>query len=84
MTDSHLLNTLKLLKRVAKDNHYSELCEAYSVSSMLQGDMAVLDCDRAIYAMEKDPEGQDLLPDIFFNLLEDAQRRKLDIKKFTL
>ena len=77
MTDSHLVNTIKLLERKADAAHQEALSAAYSCSSFLQGEMACYYAERDIDYMESEgPEG--LLEDtIYDNLVLDAERRGL-------
>jgi hypothetical protein len=79
MGDQHLLNTISLLKRVAAMDQQRNLQAAYSASCYLIGEIASDECDRAISQMEEDPDGEENLPEIYFAMLEDAQRRGLKL-----
>ena len=79
MSDSHLANTIYMLRRVALQNRHGALSAAYSVSCMLQGEMAIMDCDSAIDRMEDDPDGEDFLHPLYGDLMLDAERRGLKL-----
>lgn len=78
MSDSHLINTIRLLERTCKTRHDNELAAAYSVASSLQGEMASYYADQDIAAMEEDVDGYDFMPEIYTNLLLEAEHRKLE------
>jgi len=71
MTDSHLLNTIKLIER----NHRDELNAAYSVASILTGEMATFCAERDIDCMED--EGPSYTHPLYSDLVDEAERRKL-------
>lgn len=77
MTDSHLLNAINLLERVAKNARDGELQAAYGIAPMLQGEMASYYIEQDIDSMEEDPDGEMFLPEIYGNLLLEADRRNL-------
>lgn len=71
MSDRHLINTIRFLKRVNQD----EISAAYSCLSCLQGEMAQFFAEQDIDRMEDTPL-EDRLP-IYGKLLDEAQRREL-------
>ena len=76
MTDNHLNNTINFMERIAKNNRNSELKAAYSVSCMLQGDMASFCCENDIESMEEDPDGEAFLHPLYDDLIKEQHRRK--------
>lgn len=80
MTDSHVINTIRMLERVAKQHRDSELSAAYSVSCMIQGEMASWAIESDIDAMEGDSEGERFLHPLYDDLVLDAERRGLKVE----
>lgn len=79
MTDSHLVNTIKMLERVAKQSRDEALSSAYAVSCMIQGEMASMSIDSDIRWMEEDHDGEDFLHPLYDDLVLDAERRELKL-----
>jgi hypothetical protein len=80
MADSHLVNTIRMLRRKAAKVCNAELQAAYSISCLLQGEMASWECDLAIESMESDPSGEKFLPPIYDDLCDEADRRGLNFE----
>lgn len=81
MTDAHLVNTIRLCDRTARADRDQELRYAYAAESMMRGDGALQAIDAEQRALEADPEGRDLLPDVYYEMTEEAERRGLDTTK---
>jgi len=71
MTNIHLLNTVRMLKRNARAYYENALASGYSLLSSLQGEMAQDHLESKLMSLESD----DLLPDIYWNLLDECERR---------
>lgn len=76
MGNSHLLNTLKMLKRAGKARLNRDLHWFWSVPEP-SGEMAQLDFENGEQRL-LDREWDDYMPDIFSDLVEEADRRGLD------
>lgn len=76
MTHSHLTNTIAMLERVAKKHRDETLPLAYSAAATLQGEMASYYADQEICAIEEDEDGERFLPDIYWDLVRDHERRQ--------
>ena len=82
MTDSHLLNTIKLLLRIAGKNLREETSAGWGVLASLQGEMAQMFCEQNIDRIEE-TTAYEFCSDnhiIFDLLITDAERRKLDLE----
>lgn len=79
MTDSHLLNTIRFLRRRAPVLLGREISAAWSVLSTLQGDMAQFQCENDISRLEQtDPqEWIENMPELSA-MLREAKRRNLE------
>lgn len=80
MTDNHLVCTLRLLKRSAQaalDRAANEYVKAAPVVSQLMGD-AAQDAFDSEFDRLLDTEWQDIDPDAFAVLVDEAGNRKLD------
>jgi len=76
MSDEHLLNTIKFLQRKAKELYKDELAAGYSILSSLGGEAAIDHCEGTLQMIEE--EGADYyLPDIYYNMLDEKERRGL-------
>jgi hypothetical protein len=77
MSDDHLINTIKMLERIAKQIWHYELATAYSAANFLQGEMAIDSADGHIRHLEE--EGPDVTRHypIYENLYYEAMRREL-------
>lgn len=71
MTDSHLVNTIRMLGR----KHDDEKEAAWSVLSTLQGEMAQMYCENDISRMEDN--GPAATSPIYEDMMEEATRRGL-------
>jgi hypothetical protein len=80
MKDSHLINTIKLLRRNAATRIHQELQAAYSCLAGLRGEMAQFYCERDIDRLEEmDPDVLLRNYEIYEKLTKEAERRNLDI-----
>jgi hypothetical protein len=81
MTDSHLLNTIAILERVAKSHKVQEMLAAYSCLSMLQGEYATYAAEQDINRIANEDVSDFLLRtnDSYEHLLEESGRRGLNI-----
>lgn len=78
MSDAHLVNTMRMLERGAVKAQGQTISALYSVSCMIQGEMASMDCDNAI-AQAEESDWTDYLPPIYDKMVLDAERRGLKI-----
>ena len=82
MEDSHLLNTIKMLKRFAI-NKLIETRARYLLHPEPHGDGALMAFEREFDYWcgdnEDSAEWLDLVPGIFENMILDARRRNIDI-----
>lgn len=78
MGDTHLLNTIKMIKRYAGVALQSEISAAYSCLASLQGEMAQFYCEQDIDRMEQ-TSVEEWLEDrpVYGSLVREAERRKL-------
>lgn len=76
MDDSHLKNTIAMLERGSKVSWEDQLYEAACMMSWFSGDsMASYYADQGFdNASQQSPD--DFLPDIYYNLCDDRQRRQ--------
>ncbi len=73
MADSHLVNTIRMLRRY----HNALVLSAYSAANMMQGEMAQMCMDQEIDRLE---DGDiEMVHDLGENLLWDAWRRGMSI-----
>jgi len=75
MTDLHLRNSIALLERKAQE-HYPEIISAgYSALSFVQGEMATMDIENGLDALEEDGwEG--VLPSTYYDMVDELARRE--------
>ena len=73
MKDSHLINSIRMLDRMAEEN----LSVAYAGASMLQGEMASYYAEQEIHSLETD--GAEAIYPIYGDLMEEAYNRKLKV-----
>lgn len=82
MSDHHLINTIKLIKRVVNKMRWHRLMEAYSFLSTLQGEMAIMSVENEIDLIEDDimchPQADPTTVRLFDQLMLDFERRNLD------
>jgi len=79
MSDQHLINTIRMLLRVATADLHENISAAYSALFSLQGEMAQFYCEQDIDRME-DTSPEELLSDklpIFDRMILEAKRRGL-------
>ncbi len=75
MTDSHLLNTIKLLERTTERANARALSSAYNAFGMFNGHLAQWTIEDTIDTLENHPpEPHEVYP-IYENLCEEASRR---------
>jgi len=78
MTDSHLKNTVAWMERKAREYYPKCLASGYSVLSMLQGEMAIMEVEREIEGLHEDGwEG--ILPLAYYDMLAELERRGLPL-----
>ena len=78
MEDSHLINTVKMLVRVAEIKLQSTV-DLYLMSGGPSGEMAQICFDNELQIMMEDPDAiEQFLPDIYYNMIEDLARRGLE------
>lgn len=77
MTDSHLVNTINMLERFAKNKVSQELSCAFSVEPFLTGDIAIFTIENNIDNLMEDDSYERFLPPIYNKLLEEQTRRTL-------
>lgn len=78
MTDSHLLNTIRMLDRFASAQRQVALIEAYAFADTVQGEQAGYDIENMIETLEEG-DGEDFRPPIYEDLVDEAYRRKLTL-----
>jgi len=76
MTDSHLVNTLRLLQRFAEAERRKMVLLAAQMAATLTGDMASYHAEQAQEQADS-AIMEDYLPDVYLNLRMDASRRGL-------
>lgn len=74
MTDSHLLNTIKMLDR----KHSRVILDAYCFANMLNGEMAQYQMEGEIDRLEEGDASQWCL--LYDDLMEEASRRNITIQ----
>ena len=81
MTDSHLANTIKMLRRGVRRQNQANLSAAYSVSFGLQGEMAQLFVEQDIDCMEEFDEDEWLSGNVpqYDKMMREAEKRGLDV-----
>ncbi len=81
MTHQHLINSIKLLERQAEIAYSDTMANAYATACTFDSEsMASYYAEQDIDKMEE--EGSEgLLPDIYYNLKEELERRNLDAPK---
>jgi hypothetical protein len=80
MGDQHLINTIRMLERVAEKRKEAELCLACVVASLVQGEQASMDIDSAVDALLEDDNVDDWLHPLYDDLRLDAERRGLKVE----
>jgi hypothetical protein len=86
MSDSHLVNTIRFIKKSAIKNMRQELSAAYCVSMVLTGEHAQDACDQSIEEMEDilSESGEYSIEDIlersarFKRMIKEADKRRLN------
>jgi len=77
LTDSHLLNIIKMLERFTEDNYEDELAEAASFASSMHGDMSSYHAEQAFDEVGmKEPNPFKDYP-IYLSLYAEAVKRGL-------
>lgn len=80
MGDKHLVNTIRMLERVHERN-YSEAVQAgHSALVFLSGEMAIMHVEQELDALENDYDSEGFEDPLYFDLTQEAERRKLDWK----
>ncbi len=80
MADSHLLNTIKMLRRSAGERHTNAIITGYSVLNFLQGEMAILSVEQDLAKLEETDPIDFLIEElpIYETMEREAERRGLD------
>jgi hypothetical protein len=81
MTDSHLLNTLKLLKRYGQAKYNYDLAAVLSCPGF-QGEQAQIAFEDAENEILNERDWESYMPPIFEDLTAEAIRRNLEIYSF--
>lgn len=71
MEDEHLVNCIDMLERM----HSKAINDGYSCLGILQGELAIEDCERGIDQLEE--EGPDGINPLYSELVDEAKRREL-------
>lgn len=80
MTDEHLLNTINFLEQIGEDNWNSELQKA---KYLALGAVGMISFDQEVNEV-LESSFLDYIPDIYWDMLEDAQRRGIKFGEIEL
>ena len=75
MSDDHLVNTIKMLKRKAISERDYSICCAYGAASTLQGEMAQYYTDQEIDYLECHTDWTNYINKIYWDMCKDYERR---------
>jgi len=76
MSDDHLLNTIRMLKRNAEAYYEYSIADGFSLLGSLRGEMAIDHLEGQLgNLLEEGPD--EFLPDIYWNMLDECERRGL-------
>jgi hypothetical protein len=75
MGDSHLLNTIKMLERYGRAKHIQETNELWSMPYP-QGEQAQM-CFDQIEMEIYDKDWSDYVPDIYWDMVEEVEKRSI-------
>lgn len=76
MTDTHLVNSIKLLERTAEAKWYEDVNAGYSALALIQGEMAEMEIESCLRHAEE--EGSDVyLPEIYDDMVDEMRKRKI-------
>lgn len=78
MSDSHLDNTLKLLKKVTDTETRNAISAGYSLLSTINGEMAEYAIEGELSSLEESGLDPSELFPLYENLLNEKERRKED------
>jgi len=76
MSDSHLLNAVKMLRRYAKSAYENAITNGYYLLGSLQGEAAIDHLEDQLMSLEEESPDE-FLPDIYWNMLDECERRGL-------
>lgn len=77
MEDSHLLNTIRMLERVAKQVEIQKEREGYQILSCLQGEMAILSVENELERLDQEGIDPSEINPLYDNLVNESIRRGL-------
>ena len=76
MSDSHLLNTIKMLERVTEARRIIAIQDGWNALFSVQGEYASMMIEQEVNALE-DGDVSSLMPEIYEDLIEEAHHRNL-------
>lgn len=79
MTDLHLINAIRCLRRNAEQIKVGVLSDAAGMALSVNGDMAGYHADQEFDNTCR-ADAEDYLPEIYWDLLRDGERRGMEIK----
>lgn len=81
MTDSHLVNTIRMLDRVEDSSYERALSNAYGALAFMRGEMAIASIESEIQHMEEDWDGDIEAPHhpLYNDLMLEVERRGLKL-----
>ena len=77
MTDTHLINTINMIERRAKQETDNALSAAYRAEMFLTGEMALMSIENEIRHLEEEGLPPDELCPLYKDLVEEALDRDL-------
>jgi hypothetical protein len=80
MTNQHLVNAIRCLNQIAEGRYQSGIDIGYSMLTDMRGEMAIDHLEAGLIELENTGMEQ-FLPDIYYNMLDEFNRRKLNPKQ---
>jgi len=78
MSNQHIINSIRMLERHAKDIYCGDVYSMWNLYGTLQGEMALDQMENEINSL--DEEGwEGILPSSYYDLCKEAERRDLKI-----
>ena len=77
MTDSHLINSIKFIRKQQAALMENALVSAYAALTWMNGEMAQMAVESEIDMMERGEYQEDCMPEIYFDLINEAEKRGL-------